>query len=136
MEFKAKRKKDIHLDITPIVDTVFNLLIFFAVTLNFTTSPASLLLKLPEVDSRKYPLEASLPAISVSDRGDIRLNDQTIPLEELPSRLNALHAARSSGKILIRADARVDHGTVVTVMDMCQSSGFHAISIAAHPRNR
>ena len=46
MQFKEKRKKNIQLDITPIVDMVFNLLIFFALSLNFTAA-ASINLVLP-----------------------------------------------------------------------------------------
>ena len=134
MEFKAKRKKDIHLDITPIVDTVFNLMLFFALSLNFAASPASLLLKLPEVDSRSYPLEAGMPEIAVSESGDILVNRRAIPLDDLQRHLLALRETYLSDRIIIQADMRVDHGTVVTIMDICQTSGFRAISIAVHPK--
>jgi biopolymer transport protein ExbD len=133
MEFKSRRKKDVHLDITPVVDTVFNLMLFFAVSLNFASTPAALTIRLPEIDSQAYPADASLPAIVISDAGEIRLNHQPVPLRDLASHLLHLHDTRTSDHILIQADARAMHGTVVTVMDICQSSGFQAISIAAHP---
>jgi biopolymer transport protein ExbD len=127
MEFKKKRKKSISLDITPIVDTVFNLLIFFALSLNFTTA-SSLDVDLPKI-STKQRSPARRIAIRINRNGDIFCNNILTGRAELLAELTSLK--KNDKSIIIQADRTVHHGTVVRVMDICKKTGFHRLSIAA-----
>jgi biopolymer transport protein ExbD len=131
MEFKEKRKKDIHLDITPIVDTVFNLLIFFALSLNFTFT-SSLNINLPEVSSKEIIGEAKRAIIQITKKGEVFLNQSKVNNDSLSEMLQKIKLKTPLCNIVIQADERVPHGKVVSVMDICKKAGFNKISIAAY----
>lgn len=133
MEFKPRRKKDVHLDITPLVDTVFNLLIFFALSMNFTASSA-LHIDMPE--TTVAPRE-DIPAdhhIGIARNGALYLNRDAVSPAALQKRLQALHADDPARPVVIQADRRTPHEAVVRALDLCQSIGFHNLSIAASCR--
>jgi len=128
MQFKEKRKKNIQLDITPIVDMVFNLLIFFALSINFTAA-ASINLVLPKTS---LPSPApQVPVIQISKNLDIALDRTVIAYEELPEAVMVLNRQGVYPAIIIMADETVNHGFVVSVMDICRQAGFEKISISA-----
>jgi len=131
MQFKEKRKKDIHLDITPIVDTVFNLLIFFALSLNFTFT-SSLNINLPEVSSKEVIGETRQAIIQITKKGEIFLNQSRVNNNSLAEMLKKIKLKTPLCNIVIQADELVPHGKVVYVMDICKKAGFNKISIAAH----
>lgn len=128
MNFKEKRKKNVQLDITPIVDMVFNLLIFFALSLNFTAA-ASINLILPKTF---FPNPApQVPVIQIDKNLEITVDRAIITHDNLPGAVAALYAHSGRPSIIIMADERVQHGFVVSVMDICRQAGFEKISISA-----
>ena len=131
MEFKKRRKKDIHLDITPIVDTVFNLLIFFALSLNFT-NPSTLPIKLPQISSKdvtKQPIQQI--TIEITEMGEVFLNQKAQTDDSLQQKLKRLKSQSPESKVILLADEKVYHGKIVKIMDLCKKAGFNKISIAA-----
>jgi biopolymer transport protein ExbD len=128
MRFREKRKKDIQLDITPIVDMVFNLLIFFALSINFSAA-ASIDLVLPKTS---FPVPApQVPIIQIDRKLEISIDRAVIQYDGLPGALAGLSAGSDSKAIIIMADEMVHHGYVVSVMDICKQAGFEKISISA-----
>lgn len=129
MQFKEKRKKNVQLDITPIVDMVFNLLIFFAVSINFSAS-ASINLVLPKTS---LPASASqqAPVIRIDKNLEIAVDRAAIDFADLPEAVSALYSKSGHPSIIIMADETVQHGFVVSVMDTCRKAGFEKISISA-----
>jgi len=131
MEFKKKRKKDIHIDITPLVDTVFILLIFFALSLNFTKN-TSFDIELPEITSKKTPPQYDKIKINVTKDENIYLNSKPVDnINNLKEMLSNLKAIKKYG-LIIEADQNVRHGIIVKIMDICKISGINNIAIAAH----
>ncbi len=131
MEFKAKQKKGIHLDITPVVDTVFNLLIFFALSFNFT-APTAFNIHLPNVASPEKPEAVSPVVIHIPHDGSLYVNNNPLDSpDELSRFLTHKTAPSAHTSVIIHADKRVPHGTVIQVMDICKTAGFHKLSIAA-----
>ncbi len=114
------------LDVTPIVDVVFNLLIFFAVTLNFAVN-AGLDIKLPSAASAK-PVETKEITINLTKDGNIFYNDTKIEVESLAPKLRAIENKKSV--VVIRADGLVPHGKVVKVIDIAKSEGLSRLAIA------
>jgi biopolymer transport protein ExbD len=128
MNFKEKRKKSVQLDITPIVDMVFNLLIFFALSLNFTAA-ASINLVLPKTS---FPDPApQVPVVQIDKNLEISVDRAIIKYDDLPGALAALYARSGRPSLIIMADERVQHGFVVSVMDTCRKAGFKKLSISA-----
>ncbi len=134
MEFKKRRKNDIQLDITPIVDMVFILLIFFALSLNFT--PASLLnINLPEASSKKIINEKKQVKIQITRKGEVFLNESRVNQNLLAGILSEIRLKSPESNIVIEADYSIAHGKVVMIMEICKKAGFNKISIAARFKN-
>jgi len=115
------------LDMTPIVDVVFNLLIFFALTLNFAVTSGGINVKLPKASSAE-PVRAEELTINLTSDGKIFLNDKPITLDKLSERLKEKQDKESL--IIIRADKSVEHGRVVEAMDVVRTNGFSRLAIA------
>ena len=128
MQFKEKRKKNIQLDITPIVDMVFNLLIFFALSINFSAA-ASINLVLPKI---ALPDSApQVPVIQIDKNHEINIDRVLISYDALSDKVNNLYHQTQNPAIIIMADETVRHGFVVSIMDTCKQAGFEKISISA-----
>jgi len=131
MHFKEKRKKNIQLDITPIVDMVFNLLIFFALSINFSAA-ASINLVLPETSVPAPQPQA--PVVQIDKNLEIVVDHTITVYEALPGAIEDLQRQQGHSSIIIMADESVQHGFVVSVMDICRQAGFEKISISARAR--
>ena len=131
MEFKKKRKKDIHIDITPLVDTVFILLIFFALSLNFTKN-SSFDIELPEISSKKTIPQDDKIIVNITKDEILYLNGKRVDnIVMLKKELRKLEKIKENG-LIIEADLNVRHGKIVEIMDTCKTSGINNIAIAAH----
>jgi biopolymer transport protein ExbD len=115
------------LDITPIVDVVFNLLIFFALSLNFAVTSGGINVKLPKASSAE-PIKAEELTVNLTADGKIYLNDKVITLEKLSQRLK--EKKDKDSLVIIRADSLVTHGRVVEAMDTVRTNGFSRLAIA------
>jgi biopolymer transport protein ExbD len=115
------------LDLTPIVDVVFNLLIFFALSLNFAVTSGGINVKLPKASSAE-PLRAEELTINLTSDGKMYLNDKLITSKKLSQKLK--DKQNKDSIVVIRADSSVTHGRVVEVMDTVRSNGFSRLAIA------
>ena len=131
MEFKKRRKREIHIDITPLLDTVFILLIFFALSLNFTKNTA-LDIELPKITSTKTAQPNDKITINITKDEIIYLNSKPVDnIINLKKMLLKLKKNKNS-VLIIEADLNVRHGKIVEIMDTCKTSGVNNIAIAAH----
>ena len=131
MKFKKQRKKKSSdgatLDLTPIVDVVFNLLIFFALSLNFAATSGGINVKLPSATSAE-PVKIEQLTINLTKDGGIVYNDDTIDESELKKKLQEVEDKESL--VIIRADNDVPHGKVVEIMDIAKSEGLSKLAFA------
>jgi len=123
---KINLNSETNLDLTPIVDVVFNLLIFFALSLNFSEITSSLNIKLPKAKSSETLSEQQI-VVSIEKNNKIYINDKFLFFDEVK---NFLISQDSTKTIVIKADETIDHGYVVKIMDLIKSSGFEKIGIA------
>ena len=123
---KINLNSETNLDLTPIVDVVFNLLIFFALSLNFSEITSSLNIKLPKAKSSETLSEQQI-IVSIEKNNKIYINDKFLFFDEVK---NFLISQDSTKTIVIKADETIDHGYVVKIMDLIKSSGFEKIGIA------
>lgn len=115
------------LDLIPIVDIVFNLLIFFALSLNFVATSGGINLKLPSASSAE-PVKTEQLTINLTQDGQVYYNNKKINIDDLPTKLQDIEDKDSL--VIIRADNSVPHGRVVQVMDIVKSGGFSKLAIA------
>ena len=134
MQFKGRSKPGPMIDITPLVDTAFNLMIFFAVSMNFITSPG-ISVKLPKATAEQVAAERTQITIAITREGLIYLDGRMVVRGELYSRLKAAPAEQKErGLVVIQADEKSFHGNVVEVMDIVKRAGFSRLAIATQPR--
>jgi len=115
------------LDLTPVVDVVFNLLIFFALSLNFAATSGGINVKLPSASSAE-PVKTEQVTINLTQAGQVYYNEKKIEIDDLPAKLKGIEDKDSL--VIIRADNAVPHGQVVQVMDIIKSEGFSKLAIA------
>ena len=129
MKFKERTSTDIHLDITPIVDTVFNLLIFFALSLNFIVTPG-IQVNLPESSTEEIVREKEEIIIMMKQGNEVVVNNKSVLLEQLFSMLSQSAQKNKDALVIIQADEKVSHGNVVKVMDTAKRAGLTRLAIA------
>lgn len=134
MRFTPEKREEISIDITPIVDTVFNLMIFFALSLNFLAA-SGLKISLPRGTVREVITTPKSVDISVTRNGEIYIEKEKVDSEELFSRLSSLKK-EGFEKVIIKADEEVRHGLVVYILDTAKKSGFNQLGIATVPKER
>ena len=138
MNLKPDRKDDIDLNLTPLIDVVFLLLIFFMVSTSFTKE-SEMKISLPEaLTEAPASLDPSLEIIVTAD-GKYFLNDKEL-INSDPATLRAA-VSREAGDergmpITIRADGNATHQSVVTAMDVVGRLGFANLNIVTvTPKN-
>jgi len=124
-EFEESLTSEVGPNLTPLIDMMFLLLIFFLLT-SFLVRP-SIPVALPETEIAEVHELAEI-TITIFKDGGLLLNGNAITDERLASRLKRLHAFQRSEEVVIQADRGVVFGRVVEVMDISKSSGMEKIS--------
>ncbi len=114
------------IDMAPLIDMVFQLLIFFMLTSSFVVQPG-IKVNLPKAITSEALHEKSL-VILVTNSDLVYLNERPITTKELDSRLRI--AAKEKKPLLIKADSRASMGRIVEIWDMCRDAGISQINIA------
>lgn len=131
MNFSARSKKrglsDINL--TPLVDIVFILLIFFLITSTFVQNPG-IEVDLPKASSSGEHAEFKSIVVTVTENGQLIYNGEETDLGGLRHTLDTLHKEDSSRQVVVQADEGTDHGAVVEAMDAARAAGFQRLGIA------
>jgi biopolymer transport protein ExbD len=118
------------INLVPMVDVIFQLLIFFMLTSSFTF-PSSIPVKLPKAVTSDVIKEQNL-TITISSEDVVYLQDQVITLKELSEFLSREAQASEHRPILIKADRRASMGRIVDVWDLCRELGLEQIHIATN----
>ena len=121
------------LEIAPLVDIVFILLIFFMLTATYVKNP-HLDINLPQASLNKSAENRKDLEVGVKDDGEIRYDNKTVTLEELDGILRAEYASDAQSIVVIRADKSSKHGRVVDVMDLAKRIGFEKLAIAVQAK--
>lgn len=135
MSFLRKQNEEPRIDLTPMVDVVFLLLIFFMISTTFVESPG-ISIKLPESSAQTVEREPKEIKIYLSQEGDIYHQDKKISLSDFKSILANYHSAAEQTTVLLLADQESRHGKVVTLMDLARDAGFVKLAIATEQRKQ
>ena len=119
-------QRRVTLDLSPMMDIVFLLLIFFLVTSTFLPD-SGMELELPE-STTATASEIAPTMISVAEDGAVRLDGEGISVEELQQRVAALPESDRQ-RITVRADSRVDYGVIVRIIDALRNAGVSGLSL-------
>jgi biopolymer transport protein ExbD len=130
VRFRRRKEEALELQLLPLIDVVFLLLIFFLMGTTFIELLDKLDIQLPpsKVASRQ---ERRNNLLEMSATGEIYLNGASVSMDELERSLERISRGKGSKTVVIKADRRVSHGDVVQVMGQCQKVGLLDIAIAA-----
>ena len=132
---KPKIKEAEQLALTPMLDVVFQLLIFFMVTAVFAITPG-LDIKLPEAETAQAPDKENL-FIVVDQDGNMKLNHKSVTFANLKDELVSKRAILdNTTAIIIQGDERATHGQIVNIMDIAREVGLLDQVIATEPSRR
>ena len=131
MNFRHRktRRGAAEINLTPLIDIVFQLLIFFLITTTFVQNPG-IDVELPKASAQPRQGEPETVIIAVTEDGRIVHEGRVVSTEELTTRLEEHHRQRPSAMVIIQADTNTSHGKVVDVMDIARTVGFQALAIA------
>lgn len=133
MAFRRRIKDAPRVDLTPMVDVVFLLLIFFMISTTFVETQG-LTIKLPKASASKVPQQDKEVQVYLSKDGEIFLQEEQLSLEQLQVRLAGYGDAAGRTMFLLMADREAQHGGVVQLMDLAKRSGFEKLAIATEKR--
>ncbi|MEE4244258.1 MAG: biopolymer transporter ExbD [Kangiellaceae bacterium] len=126
----AKRKEDdAEIDMTPMLDIVFIMLIFFIVTASFVKE-AGVQVTNPGADTATPRADANV-FIAVTKDGDFYIDNKNIPIEKLKAEVERIKIETPEGSIVIQADKDSKAGDVMKVLDAVKGAGVQAVSVAA-----
>ena len=124
-----KDKSSFSIEITPLIDIVFLLVIFFVVTSKVGESQF-LSLDLPKTESFNYKTVQTSNEIVISNDGSIYINDKLISINDLENLEQEIFELNNNGELLIlSAESESLHLWVITVMDILNKYGFNEIQI-------
>ena len=133
MNFRRRSRAETDINLTPLIDVVFLLLIFFMVSTTFTRE-TQLKVDLPESASGEHVDASTLEQIEllISASGEVAINGNTMINPSLETLKSAL--ARESGgdtnlPVVITADAKTPHQSVITAMDAAGQGGFSRLRL-------
>ena len=130
MNFVSKKdKSSFSIEITPLIDIVFLLVIFFVVTSKVGESQF-LSLDLPKTESFNYKTVQTSNEIVISNDGSIYINDKLININNLDNLEQEIFELNNNGELLVlSAESESLHVWVITVMDILNKYGFNEIQI-------
>ncbi len=132
MEFEGRARIHSHLDIAPLIDIVFLLLVFFMLTSTFLV-PEAVELELPESGSASTT-ETTPITVSLDSRGELFLNGDRIQLGSLRMAIESRLKQGADSAITLKSDAHTEVQQMLRVMDEIRAAGGSSVALATIPK--
>lgn len=132
MKLKQDRREDPDITLTPLIDVVFLLLIFFMVSTSFNRE-SEISVDLPEASAQEVESEAAAIEITINARGDFFVNQKQVVNNNIVTLMKALQIAMQGQEepaLIISADANTPHQAVIRAMDAARQLGIEHLSLA------
>ena len=132
MKFVRRDHQEANVELTPLIDAVFLLLLFFMVSTTFIRE-TQLQIDLPEAAGELQEIEGDIIEVVVDRHGDYSVNDRLLVNNELRTLIRALQEVHQEledvSRVIITADANATHQAVVRAMDAAGKVGLNRLSI-------
>ena len=129
---RVRHGEDADIDITPMLDIVFIMLIFFIVTATFVKE-SGIDVTRPDAETAVKQNRVAI-LIAIRDNNEDWINRRQVDLASVRANVEKLHAENPQGGAVIQADREAETGVLVEIMDQVRLAGVGAISIAAEER--
>jgi biopolymer transport protein ExbD len=130
LQFKQREEPDVNL--TPLIDVVFLLLIFFMVSTTFERE-TEISIELPEASGKQVESQRQLVEISIDEKGRYFVNKEEVintQLETLKQAIRKAAGGEEKPRVLLSADKATPHQAVITAMDAARQLGFVNLTFA------
>jgi len=128
MEFEERKKVNTQLNIAPLIDMVFLLLIFFMLSSHFVTQPGIKITLPAAITAKLHPEEDII--VSITGDGHVYLNEEKVNLHSLLNQLRSKVEAAKKKSVIIKADEKIDLGLAVKVMDIAKQAEVEGLIIS------
>lgn len=129
--FSRPKRLTTSIDMAPLIDVVFLLLIFFMLTSSFTLP--SLQIKLPTAQGQADPTPETI-MVTVDAQGSITLQGSPVSLALFDEKLRALSQGQTDRKIHFRGDQKMNYGLFVELMDRARQIGIIQFNLVHDPK--
>ena len=129
---RVRQEEDADIDITPMLDIVFIMLIFFIVTATFVKE-SGIDVTRPDAETAVKQNRVAI-LIAIRNNNEIWINRRQVDLASVRANVEKLHAENPQGGAVIQADREAETGVLVEIMDQVRLAGVGAISIAAEEK--
>jgi biopolymer transport protein ExbD len=126
---RTPRTDDTTVDLTPMLDVVFILLIFFIVTASFVKEAGLEVNR--QYASSAEPQDTGNVLIAISPEGDVWIDKRRVDVRAVRANIERLHAENPQGAVVVQADKDSKNGVLVQVLDAARQAGVEDVSIAA-----
>ena len=121
--------EEAEVDLTPMLDVVFIMLIFFIVTASFVKE-AGIDINRPDASTAEKKAQGNI-LVAISESGELWIDKRRVDIRQLRPNIERLHAENPQGAVVIQADKNSRNGLLVDVMDAAREAGVFNVSIAA-----
>ena len=130
--FKPSRKKKSKIDIIPLIDVIFFLLVFFMLFTSFQSNPFGLEMQLPEAVTATEQASDNI-VVHITEEGQFYLNDEQMALGDIRDTLSEDYN-EDELSVIINADSNARYEYVIQVMDNLRQVGIYNIFLSAEQR--
>ena len=116
-------------NVTPMLDVVFIMLIFFIVTASFVKE-AGIDVNRPDAATAERKERGNI-LVAITENGQIWINKRQVDPRAVRANIERMHAENPQGSVVIQADRNSKSGLIVQVMDAARLAGVYEVSIAA-----
>ena len=128
MEFEGLRRSNYIPNLTPLIDIVFLLLVFFMLTSNFVRDE-TIAIELPKAESGQEMGDEDVLEIVVNNQGETLLQGQIIALDKLETQLRLLLQSREKKSVTLRGDRNTNLEQTIALLDISRKAGADALDI-------
>ncbi len=128
---KARDEDESEINMTPMLDVVFIMLIFFIVTASFVKE-SGIDISRPDAATATVKAKGNI-LIAITENNQIWIDRRQVDVRSVRANIERLHAENPGGSVVIQADKNSKNGLLVQVMDASRSAGVYNVSIAANP---
>ncbi len=130
---RRRRRIRPYLDLTAMIDTVFNLLIFFAVATTLTGGRVGIAMQLPSAKTAQPVSERVVLTLQPEQRPQI--NGREVAVAEIGPVLNEVTGGNFDSQVVVMASKAVSYESLVQALDEARLAGYHRIALAASPES-
>ncbi len=117
-------------DLTPLIDCVFLLLLFFIVTSTFSEETTLFEIKIPKAKHAEVKKVKDVVSVAISKNGQLSLGNEYVPDDQLYTKLSSLHKTTPITTFIIKGDKDCPYEKVIMAMDIAQALDIDEISLA------